>query len=360
MITARAGRVPVPVKRTLALLVAVICAAALLSGCGSAGDPAAAKVGSTTIRRSALDDELRELADNKAWIKAVQPNFGADLAAPTGGVNTQLSAAWLQTLVNQEVVDRVFAQRHLTVTPEIRTAAKQSTLGILAGAKTSNRFPRWFRDEVARRQQRYAAVAASLPPRTAPTDAVLQEFFSRVGTQLCPSNLAILEIKVATKEAADAIVTDLAGGADFGTLARDRSTDTTTGPNGGLAACKDTPQYNQLPEAMRQVITPLASGSVSQPLQTTDGFQVFKVVAWDYAVAHDVLVQLYDQQQATPIQQLVDARLVKTKHIWIDPRYGTLVRSGGTVRIHPPKPPSPRSNPKLTPSTTTPAGASGQ
>ena len=53
VIAARAGRVPIPVKRTFSLLVAVISAAALLSACSSTGGPVAAKVDSTTISRGA-------------------------------------------------------------------------------------------------------------------------------------------------------------------------------------------------------------------------------------------------------------------------------------------------------------------
>jgi parvulin-like peptidyl-prolyl isomerase len=352
----RAGRVPVSVKRTFALLVAVIGTAALLSGCGGAAAPVAAKVGSATISRTTLDDELSELANNPRWIAAVQQNFSGALTAPDGGISAQLSSAWLNTLVNQEIVDQAYEKRHLKVTPEQRAQAKTAVSGLLAGTQTIQKFSPWFRDLVLHRQERYAAVAASVPPLPAPTETQLREYFSRIGSQLCPTNVAILMIQVATAPEADAIEAELAAGADFATLAGQRSTHSQSATSGGLVACKDTPQYSQLPETLRSAVGPLASGSVSQPVATGTGVQIFKVVPWSYDVAHGVLSQLWVQQHASAIEEFVNASLVRTK-VWIDPRYGTVVRRGGTVVIHPPKAPTPRSDPVLPPSTTTPAAA---
>ncbi len=74
-----------------------------------------------------------------------------------------------------------------------------------------------------------------------------------------------------------------------------------------------------------------------------------------FEVARDVLARLYAQQQASPAQKFVSAQLVKVKKIWVDPRYGRLVRSGTAVVIYPPTPPKTRSDPKVTPTTTAPA-----
>jgi hypothetical protein len=346
------------VKRQLALLVAVLSAAALLSGCGSAGAASAAKVGSATISRTTLDDDLSQLAGNSTWIKAVQQNFNGNLAAPAGGISSQLSAAWLNTLVNQQIIDRTFKSRHLKVTPALQAEAKQATLGILAGNATYMKFAPWFRNEMLHRQERYAAVAASLPTRPPPTEAVLRDFFTRVGSQLCPTGLAVLRIRVPTEADANAVGSALAGGADFATLAALRSTDAGSKSVGGLIACKDTQQYAALDAGLRQAVTPLASGSVSGPVPVAGSFEIYKVVPWSYDVAHGVLAGVYEQQLASPISKFVQAQLVKTK-VWVDPRYGTVARRGGTVVIHPPTVPNPNNRPKPAPSTTTPAGATG-
>jgi hypothetical protein len=338
----------------------VISAAALLSACGGGvADPAAAKVGSATIRRSTLDDQLSALAGNKVWIEAVDKNSEGDLSAPDGGVNTKLSAAWLGTMMNQVIIDKAFDRQHLKVTDKDRTAAKRAALELFAGQQTFDKFPRWFRDDALRKQERYAALAATVPPRPAPTEAQLREYFSRLSASLCPSQLAVLQIASDTPDAAAAIQAELAGGADFGTLAVQRSTDRVAGPNGGLAACKGTQQYQGLPEVERAAIDQLASGGVTAVVPVDSGFSVFKLVPWTFEIARPILAPQYNRQFVPPAEEYVAVRLSKAK-IWVDPRYGKLERRGARVRIVPPVPPDPRSVPPVTPSSTAPAAATGQ
>jgi hypothetical protein len=331
----------------------------MLSGCGRVADPAAAKVGTSTISRVTLDDQLSALAANKVWIQAVDKNSEGDLSAPDGGVNTKLSAAWLGTMMNQVIVDKAFERQHLKVTDKDRTAAKRAALELFAGQQTFDKFPRWFRADALRKQERYAALAATVPPRPAPTEAQLREYFSRVGPTLCPSQQAILEIKSDTAEAAAAIETELAGGADFGSLAAQRSTDRVAGPNGGLASCKGTPQYQSLPEAERAAVDQLTPGGVTAVVPVDAGFSVLKLVPWTFEIARPILAAQYNQQFVPPAEEYVAVRLSKAK-IWVDPRYGKLERRGARVRIVPPVPPAPRSDPPVTPSSTAPAGATGQ
>jgi parvulin-like peptidyl-prolyl isomerase len=347
------------VRRTPLVLVVVISAAIVLSGCGRVSDPPAAKVGAQTISRTELDDQLTALTDNTAWMTKLKASWQTQLDAPDGGVASQLSAAWLSTMINQLIVDQAFERQDLKVTDQDRATAKEAALNLFAGQETFDKFPRWFREDALHKQERFAAVAATLPPNEVPTDAQLRAVFASNGSSLCPTGLAILQIKSDTPEAAAAIEAELAQGADFGTIATQRSTDEQSAPNAGLAACKDTQQYQSLPEAERQSVDPLTPGGVTAVVPINSAFYIFKVVPWTYEIARPILVAQYTQQQALPVDRFISVRLKQAK-IWVDPRYGSVKRTAGRVVIQPPVAPTPKSDPAETPSTTAPAGATGQ
>jgi PPIC-type PPIASE domain len=346
------------VKRSVALLVAVISAAVILSGCGGNAGPAAAKVGTTTISRDSLDDDLSTISSNTAWMKLVSQSLGSSLSAPDGGVSTKLSSAWLNTLLQQAIVDQIFAHRHLTVSSADRAAAKQAAFGLFGDEKTFNQLPRSFRDSVLRRQERYAAVAEIAPPLPKPTDATLQAYFQQISSQVCPTAEAVAHIQLDTKDEADRVEAALAQGGDFAALADQYSTDKLSAPSGGIIACKQTAQFNQILQPLQDAANALAIGAISQPVQTTTGWSIVKMVPWDFESGRGVVEQIYTSNLASAMTQLVQGRLVKTK-IWIDPRYGKLAKRGGTVSITPPVAPDPPSKPPA-PSTSAAAGVSGQ
>jgi PPIC-type PPIASE domain len=357
MTRARAGRVPGSVKRTLALLVAVASAAVVLSGCGSAGDPPAAKVGSSTISRSTVEDQLQMISESKAISKSLESRFGGAAPASGGSVNAKLGAFWVSLLVNQAVADQIFTRRHLTVTAKDRAQAKAALVGLFADAATFGKLPRSYREAVLRSQARYEAVRASLPKPAPASDAQLQQLLDQTRQTACPSGKVVAHILVKTKDEADAVEAALAQGADFATLARERSTDTGSAATNGLIACTDTDQYNQFPVELRTAVGALAIGAVSAPFQSQFGWHVVKLEAWDLENARPVMEQFFQQQQGDPMAKFINAQLLKTKQVWVDPRYGTVKRTKLVVRIEPPVVPNPRSNPVEPTTTTVPGGS---
>lgn len=77
-------------------------------------------------------------------------------------------------------------------------------------------------------------------------------------------------ILVETKEEADAIKADLDGGADFGALAREKSTGP-SGPSGGSLGWFGA---GQMVPAFEQATFALSAGEVSEPVQTQFGWHV--------------------------------------------------------------------------------------
>jgi hypothetical protein len=356
----RAGRVPIPVKRTFSLIVVALAAAALLSACSSTSGPVAAKVGSTTISRTTLNDELRAMTDNKAVAASLSKSLSVKVNATEGGVNMKLATLWLTTLVNQAAIDQYFDAHHLDVTGANRAAAKTATYATFVNKKTFQQLPRSFRDAALARQNRIQAVEATLPAAAPPSDAVLQQTLDSGKASLCPSGQVVAHIQVKTEDEAKAIEAQLAAGANFGELAQKNSTDTGSGSVGGLIACTASDGYNQLPASFRAGSDLLAPGQTSPPVHTEFGWHVIRVEPFDLANARLLLIRLVQQQQASPITKFVTQQLLKRK-VWVDPRYGTVNRTKAALTIVPPAAPNPKSNPAdATPTTTPAAGATGQ
>jgi parvulin-like peptidyl-prolyl isomerase len=344
------------VRRSVPVLAAVLGAALLLSACGGAASPTAAKVNTTRILRSDLNDQLEVLSNNTKWMAQVAEQFGKKtLAEPNGGVSTSLSAAWLTALMNQAIVDTEFEAKDLKVSDENKQAAKAAANQLFntQQGQTFGSMPKWFRDDFLAGQERYEAVKEVVPDNPVATDAQIEEFFGRVAQQYCPSGNAISHILQSTREGAEQIEAALAAGQDFVTLAR-QSEDTATDTAGGFLTCTGSPNFQQLPEPFRQAVEAVPLGGISQPIQSDAGWHVVRVTPFDIPNVRAFIADLYRRSLQPPMTQFINNQLLKAK-LWIDPRYGTLLK--GPVRVQPPKAPRPRNNPPTTTSTSRPPGS---
>jgi len=85
-------------------------------------------------------------------------------------------------------------------------------------------------------------------------------------------------ILLATREAAEEALADIQGGADFATLARERSTDSDTAPNGGDLGWLPR---GYMPPEFDDVAFALQPGEVGGPVQTIYGWHIIKVLERD-------------------------------------------------------------------------------
>jgi parvulin-like peptidyl-prolyl isomerase len=339
------------VRRSFPVLVAVLGAAFLLSACGSGpGAPAAAKVNTTRILRSDLNDQLEVLSKNTKWLDSVASQFGAQtLSAPNGNVSSALSAAWLTALMNQAVVDQTFEVKDLKVSDQNRQDAQSAANQLFNTdqGQTFDTMPKWFRDDFVAGQARYEAVKATVPGNPPVTDTQLESVFANVRQQYCPSGNAVLHILSGSRAGADQVEAALASGQDFATLAR-RSEDSGTAQAGGFLTCTGSPNFSQLPEAFRQAIAQVPIGGFSQPIQSDAGWHVVKVTPFDLTNVRPFVAAVYASSQRPPMTRFINQQLRKA-NLWVDPRYGSLTR--GTVQVRPPRAPRVRSEPPTTATT---------
>jgi parvulin-like peptidyl-prolyl isomerase len=335
------------VKRTSLVLAVVIIAAAVLSGCGIAGESNAATVGSQSISRAEFEDDLDALLGNQKfldYLESTDPSL--DVTPVSAGINPSISTQWLNLLVNQSIIDQEFAARDIEVSDQNRETAKATVAQIFGSAESFAAFPRWFREENLERQARTEALTADVPPNPPATEAQLRQYFDSVVEGQCLTKLVIEHIQVATQAEADAIEQELAQGADFTTLAGERSIDAGSAAQGGLLWCTASQEFVQQEESFRNAVLAIIEGRDPGPVQTSTGWHVIRVVPWSLENIRPLVAQQYETQRDGPLAGLLNDRLQRTK-VWVDPRYGTVDRTGQFVVIQQPKVPSPRVQPPI-------------
>jgi len=300
------------VKR-LSVLVAALALVALVGGFVAyrvvgTGAPAFT-VNGHTVSQSDVDGELRALADNAAFAKAIKQSGSTPLVAHPGSIDARYTAGWLSLRVVQVFVDDAVARRHLTVTAADRTQAEGLAVNLLGSEAVLRTLP--------------SSVRTNLRTRFARIVAVRDDDLTRQAAQLrtaalrtCPSRRFVAHILVSSQAEALVIQAQLAAGADFATLARQHSIDGASAVRGGEVGCLDNQQFVN---GFEQVAQTQPIGQVSAPVQTQFGF-------------HLILVRDVPQTADLVGVALNDVLgLARGARVTLDPRYGTWDRRNGRV-----------------------------
>jgi peptidyl-prolyl cis-trans isomerase C len=120
-----------------------------------------------------------------------------------------------------------------------------------------------------------AVEAAEQIAEAAVTDAAIQAAYDEgYATQEPGTEYNAAHVLVATEEEAQAIVEELAGGADFATIARERSQDPGSGQNGG-----DLGWFGEgmMVPPFEAAVVALEPGAVSAPVETQFGWHVIRL-----------------------------------------------------------------------------------
>ena len=197
--------------------------------------------------------------------------------------------------------------------------------------------------------KQYASIPAFTRTHTKqPTDAELQTAYTQGLADNCSSRRYVSQILVATQAEAQAIETQLAGGADFATLASQKSTDTQTASSGGAYGCLER---LQTAPTFADAATATPIGTTSAPVQLADGWHVIRVQdVGDVVSFEKAKPQIIDQLRTNDGKTQL-AKLVGKAKVKIAPRYGKWVVTAGSASVVPP-------SSSTTTTTTKPAGSS--
>lgn len=340
--------------RSIALATAV--AALSLAGCGSA-EAAAATINGHKITDKSFQRELRALRDNKKLAETLAQNGQKPISTSKNAIDPELTAAWLTAVLQQDVVDREFARKHLKVSAQAKKDAPAFTTQQFVSKTVFDAFPKWFRDLEQHRFERLLTLAGPKP-----SEAELRAQFEQLKAKNCPSGKLVSHILVASKAEADAIEQQLAGGTDFATLASQKSTDTQSAQQGGQVGCLTPGQFDK---AFEDAATALPAGQVSAPVQTQFGWHVIKATDLTFETAGAQVEQQALSAQFQKLSASLGKKLTAAK-VTINPRYGK-VEKKPQFRVVPPKQPKVKEKPSAsttagdqsTPSSTAPAGSQG-
>lgn len=256
--------------KRLVPLVAAVAVLALIGGAVALAltndGPDAFTVRGRSVSQSAVDDELRELAENDALTTAVAQSGAPPLSQQPGSILSEVSAGWVGLLVSQEVAAAEVEEEGLEVSAADRARGDQLASESVGGQAVYTSLPEWFQDRLAARWRKVAALEGRLIAN--PTDALEAGVAAN-----CPSGRYVSHILVATEVEAETIKSALDAGADFAEVAAASSTDGSASAGGALG-CIDGQQFVE-PFATTAANQPV--GVVSDPVQTEFGFHLLLV-----------------------------------------------------------------------------------
>jgi hypothetical protein len=179
-----------------------------------------------------------------------------------------------------------------------------------------------------------------------PADATaIQAYYNQHVSQFPPDSVCLSDIGLADLPTATSLKAQLDKGADFATLARQKSLDTQTASQGGSAGCLTSAQLTQLAQqnqALGTVLATLAVGQVSAPIPNGTAYFLIKITKRTPATLAETSPSIRRTLLA-PSEQLLATlvnTLAKTAKVSVDPRYGTFSSqpdpNTGTFGVKPP------------------------
>lgn len=324
-------------QSTRRLAILAVLASLLIAACGGGISAEAATVDGEVIARSRLDDELQILMDNELYRTQA---LGLPEAEAT--IDVTISSGWLQNLIVQEVVDAEVLARGLEPT-EADLQNARSSLEAGLSVETFTAFPEAFQADLIERTANFDILATDLagpPPTEEDALAYFEENRELYIASACPTDQSVAHILVETLDEANAVVADVAGGADFGELAVERSLDPGSGAAGGALGCLQTGVFVPEFEAAALAASP---GVPTEPVETDFGFHVI-VVDEPF-----VTFETFRDQVTADLANLGGANLgtfiteaLTDADIEVDPRYGTWEITELGPQLVPPDTPEPR------------------
>ena len=300
-------------------------AATVTLSSGGGGEKAIAHVS-----RADLEDDLRILRSNDDFVAFVKQN-GLDVPDSASSIGSTLTAIWLSDLVNQVVVDAELEERDVTVTKEDRSAVADQINQSYGGADIFEQFPKAFRDAVVERAARWNALLTRGSAKAeVPTEADARKFYDDNAAQIgaCPSGISVSHVLLGSEAEAAAVKAELVGGADFATLAKERSTDPTAVDNGGDLGCLQDGAYVAPFEEAAKAAT---LDEPTDPVKTDFGYHIIltkEFVPPSFAAMKnqiiDYLAGQAEQSAGQEMNTVIQDRL-RAAEVDVDPRYGTWV-----------------------------------
>ena len=291
--------------RPLRRLLAVAALAALLAGCGTFEEDAAATVNGHAISDSELHDELDAVEHNDGYRTLLEQQLGQDSAGDGDGtfatpfVSSLLSDKVYFSLIEQEL------ERDDVQLGGDRLDGARSQLEERGGQDFAA-LPRAQQDELVRRVALLSALDEEVGPR------YFEDHKSDFDT-ICVSHALVSTDDRTDAEArarAEELKTRIDEGTPFRTVATDDSDDPGAAAQGGDLGCGSRGRF---PPEFEQAAYELDVNEVSGPVRTQFGYHLIQVRERNAAEYQDV---------RDSVRQRILTQLASDADVTVDARYG--------------------------------------
>jgi hypothetical protein len=299
-----------PSFRIIAGAAALSAMSLSLSACDTS--PYAARVNSQVIKQTALNAELRTWAGNSGYVSAFDSgnssSSGGSGVTVRGNASGTYNSSWVSEVLGS-IIEAAIIHQHLVAIGKLPDQALLDAARSVSETSAAEwvDFPSSFRQTLV---ERLAERAADSPTRLplATLQTTYQQYVQYFFVQVC------LQQSTATTQAAAQVISG-------------------SGDANGAAVCYDQSQLENFPAAYRTAVIGLAVGQVSQPIPTSDGFDVVKVVSRQEQglnpAVQSVLSVVLNSSQGVPDSTL--AQLTKVARVQVNPAYGTWSSSAGVT-----------------------------
>ena len=328
----------------IAIVVAVIAGAAV----GASTKPSAAVVNGEKISEASVQADLQTLSTNPGYLCYLnastlirtggQSGLGPVAGAGEGTLSTGFSSQWLDQLItNTLVMQRVAELGVGEPTSTELAAARQDLIGSInstlaqvsggqyacatTGAALLASLPASYADAQVKAQAASEALLSSLGGLKLDT-ASLESYFTAHSSDF--DTICVSGILLADKATATSVRADLAAGADFATTAQAKSIDSASKASGGALGCfsPNSAQY----QSVQKDVGSLTVGGLSQPLPSSNGAYVILTVTQrtptSFSSIESIVRRSVLAADATRASGAA-SHLVRTAHVWVNPRYGS-------------------------------------
>jgi foldase protein PrsA len=325
--------------RRLAPLAVLLVAALALSACSSVGESPAATVNGRDISADSVRSELRTIRKNRAYRDALERSYQMTLAGESKGTfDATFTAQLLSLRIYYELVEQSFEKLHIKVKASDVKDAKQTIKQQIdtLGEDVWKKLPQKYRDQLGH-QEALIEVASN----QAGEGAIGLRYFNAHKAdfqRICVSHILVSAANHSDADAkriAAEIKAELDGGADFATVAKEKSEDPGSKETGGDLDC-DAPGRFVTPFDNATLRLPI--GKVSDPVKTQFGYHLILVRSRTAGVFSDVSGSLGQKAFEDYLLGLVCG---KKSDVDVNPRFGKWDRKpckGGTglAQVAPP------------------------
>jgi parvulin-like peptidyl-prolyl isomerase len=323
-------RLPAP----LAVLAVMFALSLGLSGCNVRFSPYAAVVNGTEISQTQLHAAILAIMANSSYKCAIESSGTTHFTgAGQGTYNSTFTAEVLSILIQDKVVGQYVSKLKLPEPTSLSTTAlaqlEQSTAPPStcpgSGASLMAAFNPSYRAQLVKFQVDEDALAAhALGTSLVPSH--LDSYVAGHKNQMSAACVSVIE--VTSNATAVSLRSQLEKGANFATLAKAHSVDTTTAPQGGALGCIADSLFTA---PLDTDLARLAIGQVSSPIAFSTDYLLLEVTARQPETSQELVSSVVSLAQ--PALNKTFPTVVKAAKVQLDPQFGTWDTKGTIARV---------------------------